>query len=672
MEFAHKKTLQSLPRLPLEGEIDLTYRCNNRCRHCWLWEPVGSPLQQKELTFDEIRRIVDEARAMGCQRWSISGGEPMLRPDFSEIFEYLTYKSVGYSLNTNGTLITPKIAQMLCRKGVKMVALYGATAKVYDHVTRHPDGFEMTMRGFRYLKEAGAGFTVQLIPMRDNWHQWDEMIALAQKLSPHWRVGASWLWLSQDHSAERNREIAAQRLPPDVVVALDKPDLSYEEWVYQLEPDQEHNYSRDDRLFAPCIETRRNFHIDPYGGMSWCGLIKDPSLRYDLRQGTFREAWEDFIPVCSDKVRGGGEWLGNCGICTYHADCKMCPVYAYLETGRYTVPIPYLCEVARETDCFKADWDRNHRRYFKIAGITVRVESDLDLRQVTFKDELLAFAVDGPGEDMVSLRHHFEIPNLRDHDIGEEVYRRVPWAISRKGDTWIYRGIQHKTLRQSFKDLFKPNNQEELHRLAVFNHDHTRGEIYSPSKDKKSVQAHGFPSLSLFPTDQIWLAPLLADRQAVMLHSSAAVINGKGVIFVGHSGAGKTTTMTLLKAAKQQGVLDFQILCDDRNIIRKWDEGWRVHGTWSHGDITEVSPESVPLQGIFFLEQAHNNQILMMEDRKETWRRLLATLIRPMVTAEWWNKELDMLEEIIHQIPCYLMKFEKRPDIAKIVLSMLE
>jgi len=81
---------------------------------------------------------------------------------------------------------------LLKRKGTKMIALYGATAEVYDDVTRHPGGFEAVMRGFAYLREAGAGFIVQLIPMRANWHQWDKMIALAKSLSPHRRVGAAY------------------------------------------------------------------------------------------------------------------------------------------------------------------------------------------------------------------------------------------------------------------------------------------------------------------------------------------------------------------------------------------------------------------------------------------------------------------------------------------------
>jgi uncharacterized radical SAM superfamily Fe-S cluster-containing enzyme len=124
-------------RLPLEGHLDHTYRRNNHCRHCWLRISPGDPDRNQELSFDEIRNIVDQARALGTRRWAISGGEPMLRPDFPEIFDYLTGKAVSYTLNTNGALITPEIARLLKRKGTKMVALYGATKETYDNVTRN-------------------------------------------------------------------------------------------------------------------------------------------------------------------------------------------------------------------------------------------------------------------------------------------------------------------------------------------------------------------------------------------------------------------------------------------------------------------------------------------------------------------------------------------------------
>ena len=136
--FVSRRRVGALPRVPLKGSLDLTYRCNNDCRHCWLRLPDGAPEPRRELGLDEIRRLVDDARALGCREWTISGGEPMLRPDFAEVFDYVTARAARYTLITNGTLITPEIARLLKRPGAKLVSLYGATAGVHDGITRRP------------------------------------------------------------------------------------------------------------------------------------------------------------------------------------------------------------------------------------------------------------------------------------------------------------------------------------------------------------------------------------------------------------------------------------------------------------------------------------------------------------------------------------------------------
>jgi MoaA/NifB/PqqE/SkfB family radical SAM enzyme len=644
---AVRRTIDKLPRLPLEGSIDLTYRCNNTCRHCWLWEPDTPEVARRELTFDEIKGIVDEARSMGCRRWSISGGEPMLRPDFPEIFDYITTKAVGYTLNTNGTLITPEIAALMRRKGSKLVALYGATAAVHDHITRNPGSFEATMEGFARLKGAGAGFTVQLIPMRANWHQFAQMEELATSLSPHHRVGAPWLFKSACGDARRNAEIERERLDPTDIVDLDKPDLAYEEREAALAAAEANVTAAsvdDDRLYAACIEGRRDFHIDPYGGMTFCSFIKDPELRYDLRKGTVAEAWEEFIPALADKVRGGSEYLEGCAACDLRDDCRWCDVYGYLEHGRHGARVEHLCAVARENREFKESWVRDHRRYYEIAGVTVQVESDLPFSDTTFDRKFASFAVDGPGDDTVVIRHHFGLPELNGQADSREVYRNPPWAISRHGDSWIYKGIA--------PDADDPT----LHRVAVFSADHTRGELYNAEHNEKTWRDGGLGSLTMFPSDQILLARLLADRDGCYLHSGGLLIDGQGFLFVGHSDAGKSTTMELVLRELGERA---EILCDDRNIVRRWPEGFRVHGTWSHGDLPEVSSASAPLRAILFLEQSADNEIVPLTDRKLIWQRLLATLIRPMVTADWWHKEMDVLERIVDEVPCFTMRFDK-------------
>ena len=526
-----KLMVKAMPRLPLKGSLDLTYRCNNNCRHCWLRIPPGDytpsiggrGAKQRELSFDEIRDIVDQARAMGCREWSISGGEPMLRPDFADIFDYVTRKATRYSLNTNGTLITPQIAQLMRRNGRKMVALYGATAEVHDHVTRTPGSFERTMRGFAYLKEAGTDFEVQLIPMRDNYHQWDEMNELAQSLSQQWRCGAAWLYLSACGDPERNREIMRQRLSPRDVVELDKPDLSYEEWWAAGDDDPDlTGFGKpvrsdvNDRLFAACIAGRRDFHVDPYGQMTFCSFIKDPALRYDLRRGSFQECWEEFIPSLANKVRGGREYLENCAACELRSDCRWCPVYGYLEHGRFSAPVRYLCEVAKEARKFKEDWEKRHRRYYECAGITFRVESDLPITDASFHPTFNLFQVDRPGEVAISIRHYSGFPDLEGQDLGEEAYRIRSWRIHKKGDAWIYlRIVSDEDETHSCQMINDPvqsvdHGGERIERLAIFNHDHTRARVFgnldSPSQSHSFRSDHDFLTLTA-------LAQVLADRE---------------------------------------------------------------------------------------------------------------------------------------------------------------
>lgn len=647
-EYFTMKRVGTMPRLPLEGGLDLTYRCNNNCRHCWVRIAPGAPESSQELTFDEILGIVDQARVLGTREWAISGGEPMLRSDFGEIFDYITRKSARYSINTNGTLITLKIAQLLKRKGNKMIALYGATAEVNDHITRNPGSFEATLRGMAYLREARAAFTVQLIPMKDNYHQWQAMIELAKSYSPRWRCGAPWLHLSAYVAAQKNAEIAEQRLAPAEVIALDPPDLSYEERLAELtvdtHPEGASGFHHDDRLFAACIERRRAFHIDPSGHMSFCPFITDSALRYDLRSGSLREAWEEFVPSLANRVRGSEEWRTNCGSCEKSPDCRWCAVYGYLETGRFSAPVPYLCQLAEETRRHKQESTLRHRRYFQIAGITIRVESDLPMDQLPFAEALQPFEVQGPGSDMVTLRHVFELPDVAERDLGVPLYRKAPWTIYRKGDSFIYLGMS--------QDL----EPAESNRVAVFDSDFGHGIIYSSPRQESRIRREGFPSLTLFPTDQILVAQLLAARHGCYLHAAGAIMENQGLLFVGHSGAGKSTASLMLRGQAE-------ILCDDRIIVRRWPEGFKIHGTWSHGDVLDVSPNSAPLKAILFLQKSVDNRLERLRKNEVILRRLLATLIKPLGTRDWWEHTLELMEQIVDAVPCYEMQFDESGKI---------
>jgi len=287
-----------------------------------------------------------------------------------------------------------------------------------------------------------------------------------------------------------------------------------------------------------------------------------------------------------------------------------------------------------------------HCRYYECGGITIQVESDLAITDSTFHPKFKLFEVQGPGEDTISIRHHFSLPDISDWDLGEEIYRKPPWAIFKKGNSWIYLGIS--TIVED----------KHLHKVVVFNQDHTKAEIYNPHKD---IYYNGnLHALTLFPTDQILLAQVLADREGCYLHSSGVVLDDNGLLFAGQSEAGKSTIVTLLKDKAET-------LCDDRMIVRRWKNGFRIHGNWSHGDVPEVSSSSAPLTAIMFLEQASKNHLIPIDDKKEVVIKLLACLIKPLVTPDWWEKMLTLAEKMAREVPCYTLQFDKSGKVVDVL-----
>jgi hypothetical protein len=296
------------------------------------------------------------------------------------------------------------------------------------------------------------------------------------------------------------------------------------------------------------------------------------------------------------------------------------------------------------------EWQWHHRRYYRIADITIQVDSDLPILETTFDPKFKLFEAHGPGEDTVSLRHHFALPDLNRHDLGREVYRRPPWAIYRREDGWVYLGIAPTA------------DDPSLHRVVLFNSDHSRAVIFNFGEQ---LFRHGnMHSLTFFPTDQVWIGRLLADRQGFYLHSSGVILEGQGLLFVGHSEAGKSTAARLFAAYAE-------ILCDDRNIVRRSVDGWRVYGTWSHGEVPSVSCNDAPLRAVLFLERAAENGLVALDDRREIVRRLLGCVIRPLVTADWWNETLALVERLARETPCYVMRFDRSGAIVGVLRRTL-
>jgi mycofactocin radical SAM maturase len=166
---------------------ELTYACNLACAHCLSSSGRRDP---RELTTDECKQVIDELERMQVFYVNIGGGEPTVRRDFWELVDYATAHHVGVKFSTNGSRITPQVAQQIAGSDYVdvQVSIDGATAAVNDAV-RGPGSFDVAVRAMERLADAGVrGFKISVVMTRHNVAQLDAFKALADRYDAQLRV----------------------------------------------------------------------------------------------------------------------------------------------------------------------------------------------------------------------------------------------------------------------------------------------------------------------------------------------------------------------------------------------------------------------------------------------------------------------------------------------------
>ena len=295
-------------------------------------------------------------------------------------------------------------------------------------------------------------------------------------------------------------------------------------------------------------------------------------------------------------------------------------------------------------------------KYYKTAGITFQVISDFSIHEKTFHPKFELFETYGPGNDNIIIRHHFFSPDLsKILDSTEKViYNQDQWKIVMAGNFWIYK--------------YTPVYPEDIGypAMGVFNKNHSLIDIYSPDISQQIYNTGQFEALTLFNSDQVLFSKLLCDRNGIIIHSNGFDIHGKGILLAGKSGAGKSTLSNMLK---QNG---FQIFCDDRMFVLKEKQQLNLHGNWCHGTVPDVSPGSVLLGSIFFLEQSKINSIEPLDDKKEILQEIIQSMVKPVLTGDGWGETLAVIDAIVSNIQCFRLKFDLSGNICDILTRIMD
>ena len=330
-------------QLPLNVTIEVTRRCPLVCVHCYNNLPMGDrKAQLEELTYAEHCRLLDELAEAGSLWILYTGGEILARKDFLDIYTYAKKKGFFITLYTNGTLITPKVADHLAmwRPFNLEITLYGRTHETYERLTGVPGSYDQCMRGIQLCLDRGLPLQLKTVAVTVNKHEiWDMQRFAQDELGVQFRFDTM-----MNPRIDCSQSPLAVRLTPEECVEFDLQDEKVlSEWkefgAAFMGP--VHPAETSDQLYH-CGGGVDSCSISPYGQMSICVLSQNDL--YDLRSGSVRDGWERFLHrVRQDKKITR---LTKCVSCELKAMCGMCPANGELENGDAEAPVDFLCRVA--------------------------------------------------------------------------------------------------------------------------------------------------------------------------------------------------------------------------------------------------------------------------------------------------------------------------------------
>lgn len=320
--------------VPLNVHIDVTYRCNEKCIHCYLdHEDHG------ELTSEEIYRVLDQLAETGTLFLTLSGGEIFLRPDFFEILAYARKLRFDLNLKTNGILITDAKAARLKGLAVRMVqiSIYSSDPAVHDAITKVPGSLARSLEAVKLLKKHGVKVKIACPLMRQNVGGYKEVQELAARMEIPYMLDLTITpRMDGDLGLLKLRNSAEHLLPVLKDPIINQPTA--ETGKKGCHADAEDAWDG-----IPCSAGMNSAYITPYGDVYPC--VQLPLPTGNIRRQHFRDIWHKSAEM--RRVRGIREdQLRICTECDIRQYCERCPGLAYMENGDLLGPSERACELA--------------------------------------------------------------------------------------------------------------------------------------------------------------------------------------------------------------------------------------------------------------------------------------------------------------------------------------
>jgi len=317
-------------RLPYMAALELTYRCNLACCHCYCNLRGNDRRRSDEMTTQEIFRLLDEMADAGCLWLLLTGGEVLVREDFMQIYLYAKKKGMLVEVFTNGTLIGEEAARIFAEfppLGID-ISVYGSHAALHDSITGVAGSFQKTMDGILRLRRKNVKFSLKTMLLTVNQADLGNIRALAAGVHAEFRYDTL-----ITPRIDGGMTPAQYRLGPEALAGLDiDEDRQACENIFNG------FWNKKPERPLMCGAGVFAFNINPYGVLSPCTMFQ--SFQYPLKGVPFLDAWNRLIKDYGEKC--GDFFDPECRSCSMLLICSNCPAWSEMEAKALNRKVDYI------------------------------------------------------------------------------------------------------------------------------------------------------------------------------------------------------------------------------------------------------------------------------------------------------------------------------------------
>lgn len=336
-------------RIPINGSIELLPLCNMNCDMCYVRLSREEMNRQGRLrTFEEWLEIGQQMQKAGVLFLLLTGGEPLLYPDFKKL--YLALKKLGMILtvNTNGTLIDEEWAKFFGENKPRRIniTLYGADKKAYEDLCHYPTGFDKVINAVKLLKANGVDVKLSSSITKANVADIERLNEIGTSLDVPVRCDTYMMPATRERNKPYNMQsrldpITAARARVRALKVEMGADL-FKQYVAKSMFEVDNILPDDGEHKMHCHAGKCSFTINWQGELRPCVIMTKPAV--SVFEVGFEKAWQQVVTEI-DKIT----LSSKCQTCNLRTLCRTCAASELLEEGSFQKAPQYMCDYAKET-----------------------------------------------------------------------------------------------------------------------------------------------------------------------------------------------------------------------------------------------------------------------------------------------------------------------------------